>query len=60
MDLTMSIANLSTQLSSAKLSQNVDCAMAKKTMEVQETAMDNLLKIMPEVPSLGQHIDTKA
>jgi hypothetical protein len=62
MDLTMSIASLSTQISQSNLSQAVDIAMMKKTMETQEASAENLIQMLSSAvpPSFGHKIDVRA
>ncbi len=61
MDITMSIATLSTQMSQASLNQSVDISMVKKTMETQESSANNLLEmISTATPSFNHKIDIKA
>lgn len=43
----MDIAALSMNMNAAKLSQDVGLAMVKKTMEVQEASVENLIQMMP-------------
>ncbi|WP_006788391.1 YjfB family protein [Thiorhodospira sibirica] len=64
------IASLATQLSQQKLAQQLDIAVIKKTLEVQEQSLDSLLGTMNvalEAPpstqlpaNLGNYINTTA
>ena len=61
MDLSMSIAALSMGMHAAQFSTDMNIAMMKKTMEVQEMALNELLSMMPSIdPSLGGAIDVYA
>lgn len=54
----MDIAALSMNLHASQLSQNVGIAMVKKTMEVQEASMENLVEMLP--PPSNHIIDVLA
>lgn len=53
----MDIAALSMQMHTQQLNQNVELAIAKKTMDVQETAAENLIQTIENIPSFGHTID---
>lgn len=46
----MDIAAMSMDISAARLAQNVEIAMMKKTMDTQEVAAQTLLKMLPPSP----------
>ena len=56
------IAAMSMNMSAATVAQNYSIAITKKTMESQELAAQELLKMLPETPApaKGQYIDTYA
>ncbi|KMZ55136.1 YjfB family protein [Dorea sp. D27] len=60
MDMAAGIAKASMALSSAKLQMNVNLTMAKKTMDNQEMAAQQLLDMLPSVQELGQYVDVRA
>lgn len=57
-----SIAAMSMSMSAAEFAQNYSISVTKKTMETQELAAQELLKMLPETPALakGQFIDVYA
>lgn len=59
MDISDSIAMASMAMSAEKLQMNVGISMAKKAMETQETAAEELLDMLP-TPGLGDIIDVRA
>lgn len=60
------IANLATQMETARTDQAIGIAVLKKALDTQATSAAALLEALPPVPSanlpahLGQNIDTKA
>ncbi len=62
MDLTMSIAAMSMSMSTAKVQQQVNISMLKKSMENQETSAANLLNMIktPAVMKPGSTFDVYA
>ena len=60
MDLMNGIAAASMDMSAAKLQYGVSLAMAKKVMDTQELAAQELLKMLPQIPGKGAYIDTYA
>ncbi len=56
------IAAMSMSMSAATVAQNYSIAVTKKTMESQELAAQELLKMLPETPApaKGQYIDVYA
>ncbi|MCI8502161.1 MAG: putative motility protein [Oscillospiraceae bacterium] len=56
------IAAMSMNMSAATVAQNYSIAITKKTMESQELAAQELLKMLPETPApaKGQYIDVYA
>lgn len=59
MDLMSSIASASMSLSSQKLAQQYSVSVAKKAMDSQELAAQELLAMLPEQPQIskGELID---
>ncbi len=59
MDLMSSIASASMSLSSQKLAQQYSVSVAKKAMDSQELAAQELLAMLPQQPQIpkGQYID---
>lgn len=59
---TMTIAAMSTSLSSARLQMDASLCIAKKVMTQQETAAQGLLEMLPADPysAVGQIINVKA
>ena len=57
MDIDMSIASLSTELSGANILQDVGVSVMKKAMSVQETEGANLEKMMSAASGIGRNID---
>lgn len=57
-----SIAAMSMNMSAAEFAQNYSISVTKKTMESQELAAQELLKMLPEAPAMpkGQFIDVYA
>ena len=61
MDLMNSVASASMTMSAAQLQQQYSISVAKKSMDVQEIAMEELLRMLPEsVPAKGTYIDVYA
>ncbi len=59
MDLMNSIASASMSLSSQKLAQQYSVSVAKKAMDSQELAAQELLAMLPQQPQVpkGQYLD---
>lgn len=59
MDLTMSIAALSTQMATQQISLDVGTAMLSKSLDMSATVTDSLTKMMEQsvTPYLGGSID---
>lgn len=62
MGMMESIASASMGLSSAKVAQQYSISVAKKVMDTQELAAQELLEMLPEQPQIpqGQFIDVYA
>jgi len=62
MDLASSIAAQSVGLSSAKVAQQYSVSVAKKVMDTQELAAQELLEMLPQQPQvpMGQYVDVYA
>ncbi len=62
MDIMNDIAAQYLSASSAQLAQTYSLTMAKKTMETQEMAAQELLEMLPQTPAVakGQYIDVYA
>lgn len=60
MDITSNIAAASITMNSAKLQMNASTSVAKKAMDSQEIAAQQLLDMLPAVSDLGQNIDVEA
>ena len=54
------IAAASITMNMVKLQMSVSTSVAKKAMDDQETAAQNLLEMLPDVTGLGQNIDMNA
>lgn len=56
------LAGMAMSMSAATFAQNYSIAVTKKTMESQELAAQELLKMLPETPApaKGQYIDIYA
>lgn len=59
MDLMNSIAAQSMSMSAAQFAQQYSLSVAKKAMETQELAAQELLDMLPQNP-MGQYIDVYA
>lgn len=59
MDLSMSIANLSMNMSANKIQTEVGTAMLSKSLDVQKEVGENLTKMMERsvAPNLGGNFD---
>lgn len=55
-----SIASMAMSLSQAQFSQEYSLAVTKKVMDTQEIAAQELLNMLPAVPTKGQYVDTYA
>lgn len=54
------IASASMSMSQAQFSVEYAMSMAKKVMDTQELAAEEMLEMLPPAQSLGQYIDTYA
>lgn len=54
----MDIAAMSMDLSAARLAQSVEISMMKKTMSMEETAVETMMEMLP--PPSNHIIDTYA
>lgn len=57
-----SVASMATSMNAAKLAVSYSTAVAKKVMDTQELAAQEMLEMLPETPAIakGQLIDTYA
>ena len=55
-----SIASMATSMSAAQYANQYAISVTKKMMDTQELAGQELLKMLPPTPSMGQYIDTYA
>lgn len=55
-----SIAGMAMDLSAAQIANQYAISVTKKVMETQELAGQELVKMLPPTPNLGQYIDTYA
>ncbi len=60
MDMMSSIAAQSMSMSAAQFAQSYSIAVAKKTMDTQEMAAQELLSMLPDTPAKGQYVDVYA
>lgn len=60
MSMMDSIASASMSLSSMQLQQDYTLSVAKKAMDSQELAAQELLAMLPQQPAKGAYIDTYA
>jgi len=62
MDMMSSIAAQSMSLSAATVAQQYSVSVAKKVMDSQELAAQELLEMLPQQPQvpMGQHLDVYA
>ncbi len=62
MDLMNSIAAQSMGMSAAKVAQQYSLSVAKKAMDTQELAAQELLEMLPQQPQvpMGQYLDVYA
>lgn len=60
MNMMTSIASMATEMSAAKFAMSYSVGIIKKDMETQEQMAQNLLEMLPPVPSGAQFIDTYA
>lgn len=56
----MDIAAMSIDMSLARVQQAASVSVAKNAMDIQETAAQDLLKMMESVPSFGHTLDIRA
>ncbi|MCI8423645.1 MAG: putative motility protein [Lawsonibacter sp.] len=55
-----SIASMAMSMNAAQFANQYAISVTKKMMDTQELAGQELLRMLPTDPSLGQHIDTYA
>ena len=55
-----SIAGMAMDMQAAQFATNYSMAVTKKMMDTQELAGQELLRMLPSAPGLGQYIDTYA
>lgn len=55
-----SIAGMAMDMSAAQFATNYSLSVTKKMMDSQELAAQELLKMLPPSPGVGQYIDTYA
>ena len=64
MDLTASIAQMSTSMSAAKLQMNINTSMTKKAMDTTAQMANGIIKMMDSVPKFagekGSILDVRA
>lgn len=60
MDMMNSIAAQSMSMSAAQFAQQYSISVAKKAMENQEQAAQQILEMLPPTPPMGQNIDVYA
>ena len=60
MSMMDSIASASMSLSSMEFQQDYTVSVAKKSMDSQELAAQELLEMLPQQPAKGTYIDTYA
>lgn len=60
MSMMSSVAGMATNLSASKLAMDYSISVAKKAMDTQELAAQELLRMLPQQPPLGSIIDTYA
>ena len=59
MDLTMSLAAMSTSLAQNKVMQQAAISVAKKAMDAQEIQMQGIVEMMGGTPSFGHALDIR-
>ncbi len=62
MDFTTEIAAMAMDMKAAQFQQNYSLAVTKKAMDATETAMQEMIDMMPEIPAppKGEFIDVYA
>lgn len=60
MEMMNQIAAASMNMSMSQVQQNAQYSLMKKTMDSTEQAAQEMLKMMPPTPGMGQSIDTYA
>lgn len=55
-----SIASMAMDMSAAQFANQYSISVTKKMMDTQELAGQELLRMLPSAPGLGQYIDTYA
>ena len=55
-----SIASMAMDMSAAQFTNQYSISVTKKMMDTQELAGQELLRMLPSAPGLGQYIDTYA
>lgn len=60
MDMMTGIAAQATSMSAAQFAQNYSISVAKKAMDTQELAAQEILQMLPDAPAKGQYIDVYA
>ncbi len=60
MGMMESISAQSMSMSAAQFAQSYSISIAKKSMETQEMAAQELLEMLPQTPAKGQFIDVYA
>ncbi len=60
MDMVNSIAAQAMSMKAAQFQQNYSVSVAKKAMDSQELAAQEILSMLPDAPAKGQYIDVYA
>lgn len=60
MDIMNSIAAQSVSMSQAQFGQQYAVSVAKKAMETQELALQEITEMLPQTPSMGINLDVYA
>ncbi len=60
MDLMNSIASQAMSMKQAQLGQQYSISVAKKAMETQELALQEVTEMLPQTPRMGVNLDVYA
>ncbi len=60
MSMMNSLASMAMDMSASKLAVDYSVSVAKKVMDTQELAAQEMLRMLPAAPAKGAYIDTYA